>query len=257
MAKGVLGRGKDSSDTGSPDRRVSPARVPRHAWSRRMGREQLQAFGALTALGILLVIGLLLVLAVLRTGGGEPERLAAEEEMVPVFNTNPASNINEDAGTATVTDTVTWRPAELHPATLDYKGPDFELEDLDGRIVRLSDFDGQIVVLNLWATWCPPCRDEVPSLIRLQEEFGGRGVQVIGVSLDENGARRKVTDFAQSFGVNYPVPVDDGTVRGKYGPLSVIPTTYIFDAQRHIRFYAPGYLEYEQLEEAVRSLLND
>ncbi|TVQ73306.1 MAG: TlpA family protein disulfide reductase [Balneolaceae bacterium] len=151
----------------------------------------------------------------------------------------------------------TWRPAELFPATRVYQGPDFELEDLDGSRLRLSDYEGRIIVLNLWATWCPPCRDEVPALIRLQEEYGDRGVQVIGVSLDENGARQKVADFAQSFGVNYPTPVDDGRVQEKYGPLSVIPTTYILDGGRNIRFYAPGYLEYAQMEAAVEELLND
>jgi len=154
-------------------------------------------------------------------------------------------------------DRPTWRPAELFPATRVYQGPDFELEDLSGATIRLSDYEGSIIVLNLWATWCPPCRDEVPALIRLQEEFGDRGVQVVGVSLDENGARQKVTDFTQSFGVNYPTPVDDGRIQEKYGPLSVIPTTYILDGGRNIRFYAPGYLEYAQMQEAVEELLND
>jgi peroxiredoxin len=155
------------------------------------------------------------------------------------------------------TDAPTWRPAELFPATQAYKGPDFELENITGESIRLSDFDGRIVVLNLWATWCPPCRDEVPALVRLQEEFGDRSIQVIGVSLDENGARSKVAEFAESFGVNFPTPVDDGRVQEKYGPLSVIPTTYFLDRERNIRFYAPGYLEYGQMEEAVRELLND
>ena len=169
----------------------------------------------------------------------------------------------EEMGHASESDTVpgpngpTWRPAELFPATRVYQGPDFRLEDMDGNRLLLSDYEGYIIVLNLWATWCPPCRDEVPALIRLQEEYGDRGVQVIGVSLDENGARQKVADFAQSFGVNYPTPVDDGRVQEKYGPLSVIPTTYILDGGRNIRFYAPGYLEYAQMEEAVEELLND
>ncbi len=157
----------------------------------------------------------------------------------------------------TLQDAATWRPADLFPATREYRGPDFELTGQEGQPIRLSDYDGRIVVLNLWATWCPPCRDEVPALIRLQEEYGEAGVQVIGVSLDENGARQAVADFAESFGINYPVPVDDGTVQQEYGPLSVIPTTYFLDRNRHIRFYAPGYLDYEQMEETVRDLLSD
>ena len=76
----------------------------------------------------------------------------------------------EEMGHASESDTVpgpngpTWRPAELFPATRVYQGPDFRLEDMDGNRLLLSDYEGYIIVLNLWATWCPPCRDEVPAL---------------------------------------------------------------------------------------------
>ncbi|MDG5766683.1 TlpA disulfide reductase family protein [Balneolales bacterium ANBcel1] len=161
----------------------------------------------------------------------------------------------EAAGRDVPQDSPGWRPAEVFPATRDYKGPDFGLPDFEGNTVTLEEFRGNIVVLNIWATWCPPCRDEVPALIRLQEQFGDSGVQVIGVSIDENGARQSVSGFAREFGINYPVPLDDGTVQELYGPLSVIPTTYILDEEGYIRFYAPGYLEYDQLEDAVLQLI--
>ena len=154
-------------------------------------------------------------------------------------------------------DTLTWRPAEVFPATREQKAPDFELKDPHDNIVRLSDYDGNIVLLNIWATWCPPCRDEVPALIRLQETYADDGVQVVGVAIDENGAAGAVSDFAASFEINYPVPLDDGSVREAYGPLSAIPTTYIFDRKRNIRFYAAGYLEYEQMNNAVKQLLEE
>lgn len=153
-------------------------------------------------------------------------------------------------------DSVNTRPAEVFPATKDYQGPDFELIDENGETVRLSDYRGKVVLLNIWATWCPPCREEVPALVRLQEEYGADGLQIIGVSIDENGAGEAVSEFAGSFDINYPVPVDDGVVQEKYGPLSVIPTSYFLDREGYIRFYAPGYLEYEQMEETVRKLLN-
>ena len=185
---------------------------------------------------------------------------AASRDGVSHDGASQGATSHDSAARDTLQDAATWRPADLFPATREYRGPDFELADREGMAIRLSDYDGRIVVLNLWATWCPPCRDEVPALIRLQEEYGEAGVQVIGVSLDENdenGARQAVADFAESFGINYPVPVDDGTVQQEYGPLSVIPTTYFLDRNRHIRFYAPGYLDYEQMEEAVRDLLSD
>ncbi len=153
-------------------------------------------------------------------------------------------------------DTLTWRPAEVYPATKEYQVPDFTLKDYKGETVRLHDYRGKVVLLNIWATWCPPCREEVPELVKLQREYGESGLQVIGVSIDENGAEDAVSDFAGSHDINYPVPVDDGSVQKKYGPLSVIPTTYILDADGYLRFYAPGYLEYEQMEEAVRELLD-
>jgi len=163
--------------------------------------------------------------------------------------------MNAATDTGSRSDTISWRPAEVYPATREYKGPDFELPGIESETVTLHEFRGNVVVLNIWATWCPPCRDEVPALIRLQDTFGDAGLQVIGVSVDENGAEAAVRAFSQEFGVNYPVPLDDGTVQELYGPLSVIPTTYIFDADGYIRFYVPGYMEYDQMEEAVKELM--
>lgn len=153
-----------------------------------------------------------------------------------------------------------FRPAELFEATREYQGPDFELYNLTGDApekVRLSHFDGKVIVLNFWATWCPPCREEVPSLIKLQERFADQEIQVIGVALDEDDAENKVRAFANAMQINYPVPIDDGSVVEQYGPLGVIPTTFIMDRKRNIRYYAPGYLLYEQLEEAVQVLLDE
>lgn len=153
-------------------------------------------------------------------------------------------------------DSLSFRAAELYPATKKYLGPDFELTDVSGVTVQLSDYRGKVVILNIWATWCPPCREEIPSLIQLQKKFNSKGLQIIGVSVDEDNSEKVVADFIRNFGINYPVTIDDGTVQEEYGPLSVIPTTYILDRSGYIRYYAPGYLEYEQLEEAVTDLVD-
>lgn len=152
-------------------------------------------------------------------------------------------------------DSTKWRAAEVYPATRDYRGDDFKLPNLSGDTISLYEHRGKMVFMNIWASWCPPCRDEVPSLIRLQEEFGELGVQVIGVAIDEEQHYERVTDFASEYGVNYPVLLDDGRVQERYGPLSVIPTTYILDENGYIRFYVPGYMEYKQMETIVRELL--
>ena len=82
--------------------------------------------------------------------------------------------------------------------------PAFNLQDLSGNPVKLSDYTGKVVILDFWATWCPPCRAEIPNFVELQKEYGKQGLVVIGVSLDEGGVAG-VADFAKSQNVNYPI----------------------------------------------------
>ena len=81
--------------------------------------------------------------------------------------------------------------------------PSLQLQNLEGKWVRLSDFKGKVVVLNFWATWCWPCREEIPDLVSLQKEYAARGLVVLGVSMDE-GDPARVASFAKKFGINYP-----------------------------------------------------
>src|SRR4026209_2038576 len=82
--------------------------------------------------------------------------------------------------------------------------PEFTLKDLNGRTVRLSDYQGKVVLINFWATWCPPCRAEMPDLVRLQREYGKEGLQVIGITYPPERRARVVT-FVRSLRVNYPI----------------------------------------------------
>src|SRR5215211_1151825 len=84
------------------------------------------------------------------------------------------------------------------------KAPELALKDLRGRSLRLSDYQGKVVLLNFWATWCPPCRAEMPDLIRMQREYGRRGLQVIGITYPPEESR-EVRQFIRKLGVNYPV----------------------------------------------------
>ena len=133
--------------------------------------------------------------------------------------------------------------------------PAFTLPDLDGNDVSLADFEGKVVVLDLWTTWCPPCRDEIPFLVSLQEEFGGQGLVVVGVGLDDGGAR-VLKPFAEKYGITYPVLVGDRTVQAAYGVTS-IPTTFMIGrdgrvAIKHIGFH-PSMSE--QMRSEVEQLL--
>ena len=104
------------------------------------------------------------------------------------------------------------------------KAPDFALANLDGKTVNLSDFSGKAVILNFFATWCPPCRQEVPDFIELQKAYGEKGFTFIGVALVD---LKDAKSFAEKFGINYPVLVDDGKASEIYGPVRAIPTTFV------------------------------
>jgi len=118
-------------------------------------------------------------------------------------------------------------------ATVRRTAPDFELTDLSGARIRLSDFRGKVVLLNFWATWCPPCVREIPDLIAIREEVGPDRVEVLGVSLDRKG-RDVVVDFVEARGMTYPVAIDTAGVAGLYGGVTSIPTTFVIDAEGRI-----------------------
>jgi peroxiredoxin len=103
--------------------------------------------------------------------------------------------------------------------------PAFTLKDIAGSDVSLSDFEGKVVVLDLWATWCPPCRQEIPVLVELYEEFEDQGLVVVGVGMDEGGAD-VLRPFAEANKMTYPVLVGDKAVGEAYKVTS-IPTTFV------------------------------
>ncbi len=132
--------------------------------------------------------------------------------------------------------------------------PDFELATRGGESFRLSDHRGEVVLLNLWATWCPPCRHEIPDFMELQGELGAEGFTVVGVALDEGGWD-DVGPFVDELGVTYPIAVDDGTVDQLYGPTATFPTSFLIDRQGNVRHYLPGMILRPDLEPLVRDLL--
>jgi len=133
--------------------------------------------------------------------------------------------------------------------------PDFALERLNGETFRLSEHRGTVVAINVWATWCPPCREEIPDLIQLQEQMRG-DVLVVGVSLDKRPPAI-VRDFAERVGINYPIMMGDGTVLDKYGPLPGIPTTFVVGPAGRVRLQAVGLLTTENARPVLRTLAED
>ena len=141
-------------------------------------------------------------------------------------------------------------PAESNASV----APDFALDDVEGRIYRLSDFRGDVVILNFFATWCAPCRKEVPDLVRLHQAFAGEGLQIIGVSLDEDGDT-VLKPFIKQYGITYQIVLATEKTIFDYGGMQAIPSTFLIDHRgsinEHFVGLAPGY----QLESSVRRLL--
>ncbi|MFN4216562.1 MAG: TlpA disulfide reductase family protein [Brevinematales bacterium] len=120
-------------------------------------------------------------------------------------------------------------------------------------MIRLEAYRGKVVLLNFWATWCPPCQAEIPDLIRLHKEFADRLV-VIGVSLDRGpNARELVQDFYKKFGINYPVIMGTDQMAMRYGGISAIPTSFVIDKQGRIVEKIVGMRNYSTFLDAVKA----
>lgn len=121
-----------------------------------------------------------------------------------------------------------------------FSAPDFTADLLDGGQITLSELRGQPVVLNVWATWCPPCRAEMPALEKVHNEFKGQGLVLIGLNLTSQDSEKDVVDFVQEFGLSFPVALDrDGTVQRQY-KISGYPTTFFIDQEGIIRSVVVG-----------------
>ncbi len=132
--------------------------------------------------------------------------------------------------------------------------PAWELKDVDGKTVKASDFDGKVVILDFWATWCPPCKAEIPGFVELQKQYGDKGLVVIGVSLDEQGPA-VVKPFMKQFEMNYPVVMGDAKIVQAYGGIEGIPTTFIIDRSGNIVAGHVGYVAKETFEKEITPLL--
>jgi cytochrome c biogenesis protein CcmG/thiol:disulfide interchange protein DsbE len=130
--------------------------------------------------------------------------------------------------------------------------PDFTLKGIDGKNVTLSELKGKVVILDFFASWCPPCKQEIPDFIKLQDEYGSKGFVMIGVSLVNE---QETKNFAEQYGINYPVVVDDGKVSVAYGPVRSIPTTYIIDKDLKVAKLYIGFRPKEVFEKDVKELL--
>lgn len=132
--------------------------------------------------------------------------------------------------------------------------PAWSLQDLAGKVVSADQFKGKVVVVDFWATWCGPCREEIPGYIKLQEKYGKDGLVIVGVSLDRRGPEA-VRKFAEREGMNYIVVMGDAATVEAFGGFDAIPTTFLIDRDGKIRDRKTGAMATADYEKVILKYL--
>jgi peroxiredoxin len=132
--------------------------------------------------------------------------------------------------------------------------PDFSLQSLEGKTVRLSDYRGKPVVLNFWATWCEPCKVEMPWFVDLQRQYGPAGVQFLGVAMDD-ASTKEIAAFAESMKVNYPILIGKDSVGDDYGGVQFLPETFYIDRTGKVVDKAFGLKGRGEIEDNIKKIL--
>lgn len=144
------------------------------------------------------------------------------------------------------------RSSSALPEGAPQQEPAWRLKNTAGQEIRSTDSTGEIKIIAFWATWCPPCRAEIPGFIQLQKDYKDRGLQIIGISMDDDSAAN-IASFAAKSGINYPVLLGSPDVIKAFGGVEVLPTTFLVDrdgrvAKRHLGYVAPEVLRNEVQE---------
>ena len=158
----------------------------------------------------------------------------------PEKSTESAPNIAASAPTPGVD---TGRPA-----------PAWTLKTPEGKAVTFTDFKGKVVVIDFWATWCGPCRTEIPGYIELQKKYGQDGLVIVGISLDQNGPEQ-VKKFVEKYGMNYTVVMGDDSIVEAFGNFSAIPTTFLINRAGKIIHEKSGAWDHAEYEALVKKAL--
>jgi thiol-disulfide isomerase/thioredoxin len=149
------------------------------------------------------------------------------------------------------------RPGPEAPAVLGKTtpAPDFTLESLDGKDMRLSDFHGKAVLLNFWATWCGPCKIEMPWFVDFQKQYGSQGLQIVGVAMDDS-SKEDIAKFAKEMGVNYPVLLGKEAVGDEYGGVPALPESFFIGRDGKIVDKIIGLKGKGEIEDSIKKALD-
>jgi peroxiredoxin len=136
------------------------------------------------------------------------------------------------------------------------KAPEFALKDANGQTVHLADYRGKVVLLDFWATWCGPCKIEIPWFQEFERQHKDKGFAVIGVAMDEEGWD-VVKPFAKYIGINYRLVIGDDTIATLYGGVEAMPTTFLIDREGRIASVHVGLSGKRDFEDEIQALLRD
>jgi peroxiredoxin len=170
----------------------------------------------------------------------------------PAGSAPPAAQ-GEDADTAPWVDPLQDKPA-----------PNFTLEDLQGKKVSLSSFKGKAVVVDFWATWCAPCKVEIPWFEKLQDQYASQGLQIVGISADDLDKddkaqnlkdKKEIADFVAKMHMNYPVLIDADSIAKPYGGLDALPTTFFIDRSGKVIAATLGLADRDEIEANIKKAL--
>jgi peroxiredoxin len=139
------------------------------------------------------------------------------------------------------------------PGAVDSPAPEFSLQDLDGKPLALANYQGKVVLLNFWATWCTPCRGEIPQFVEFQNTLGSQGLQLIGISMDDDA--KPVHEFYQQFKMNYPVAIGNANLAESYGGVLGLPVTFLIGRDGRIAAKYVGATDLTALQQKIQSLL--
>lgn len=155
-----------------------------------------------------------------------------------------------------------WQPSSAStqdfsaiPSEVNLPSPDLYLTDLEGNRVMLSDYAGNVVLVNLWATWCPPCREEMPALQAFHEEYKSQGFVL--VAIDQGETAQEVSPFVTEFGLTFPVLLDPSSSAGRAFNTMSLPSSYVIDRSGRIRLMWIGGISKENLDKYVPDIIKE
>ncbi len=131
--------------------------------------------------------------------------------------------------------------------------PEFSLPDLNGQTLNLSAYKGKVVLVDFWATWCAPCRKEIPRFVELQKQYGDQGFQIVGISMDDSAG--PVKDFYKEFNLNYPVVMGDEKTSDAYGGVLGLPVNIVVGRDGRIYAKHAGLIDLQALESEIKAQL--